>query len=136
MESNSVEDEWNTTNVTTEGWMANRIKASSDQKYWAQLIDVLGVAATDKCVDCNRELGGLFGSFRWAIQNGVGECSKCGFPYLYYHRFECEGERIVLMAYVPLAEMPLKDEREPCAHCGLQGCICHIEAEVTRDYPG
>ena len=56
----------------------------------AELVEVLDAASTDICVLCGKILGGFFGTFRWGIANGYGECSECGFPYVYYHRHEVE----------------------------------------------
>lgn len=43
-----------------------------------------------KCVKCGTTLGGLFGSFRWGIAHGQGECSRCGWPAIAYHFLEDE----------------------------------------------
>jgi hypothetical protein len=39
-----------------------------------------------KCV-CGRDLMGLLGTFRWAIQHGIGNCSECGAGYQLYHYY-------------------------------------------------
>jgi hypothetical protein len=40
----------------------------------------------NKCPACSSDLLGLFGSFKWGIAHGVGECSNCGKVILrYYH---------------------------------------------------
>lgn len=90
------------------------------QEELAELVEALDAASVDKCVNCGRMLGGFFGSFVWGIANGHGECSNCGFPYAYYHwqeldrypgrtklGFPFEPETLLLMAFVPNAEMPL-----------------------------
>lgn len=39
-----------------------------------------------RCPHCNHVLGGLFGSFAWGLQHGVGYCSKCEkVQFRYYH---------------------------------------------------
>jgi len=86
---------------------------------WPALVEALDAASTEKCVDCDYQLGGLLGTFTWGIANGQGHCSQCGFPYLYYHRFERppgpKGPRtdVVLLAFVPLAELPVIEEVVP-----------------------
>jgi hypothetical protein len=39
-----------------------------------------------RCPGCNASLGGIFGTFRWGIANGEGECSQCGYPCRGLHR--------------------------------------------------
>jgi len=40
----------------------------------------------DKCPNCGSDLLGLFGSFQWGIQHGVGSCSHCNeVLFQYYH---------------------------------------------------
>ena len=85
----------------------------------AELVEALDAGSVEDCVFCGKVLGGFFGTFRWGIVNGQGECSECGFPYQYYHRHEVEGaifyqgkevapaKELVLMAWVPNAEIPL-----------------------------
>ena len=39
-----------------------------------------------RCPRCDSPLGGLFGSFAWGIQHGVGLCSECNkVQFRYYH---------------------------------------------------
>ena len=88
----------------------------------AQLVAALEAAATDVCVDCGMELGGIFGMFLWGLVHGQGECSRCGFPYVYYHyhevspaipipmRYPRPAEELLLMAWVPNADIPLAEK--------------------------
>lgn len=39
-----------------------------------------------KCLNCERKLGGMFGTFQWGIANGEGNCSECGWPARALHR--------------------------------------------------
>lgn len=89
-----------------------------------QLVGALDASSTDECVDCGMELGGLLGMFQWGIVHGQGECSRCGFPYVYYHyhevrpavpapmRYPRRAEEIRLQAWVPNAEIPLSPSPE------------------------
>ena|SRR3972149_5072444 len=85
------------------------LKSLQDQHEWTQLVAALDRVSTDTCVSCGLNLGGFLGTFAWGIQNGVGFCSHCDFPYLYYHRFTERGKELLLMAFVPLAEIPLQE---------------------------
>jgi hypothetical protein len=39
-----------------------------------------------KCPECDSELLGLFGSFEWGIQHGIGHCGNCDeVTFRYYH---------------------------------------------------
>lgn len=40
------------------------------------------------CVFCGARLLGIFGSFRWGLQNGEGYCSKCCWPARAIHRIQ------------------------------------------------
>lgn len=81
----------------------------------AELVFALEASSTEICVDCGRTLGGLLGSFTWGLVNGAGECSNCGFLYVYYHRQELEPAMpdgtLILQAWVPNAEIPLEGAR-------------------------
>ena len=95
--------------VHTDTITATYLKAHSEE--WFAIVDGLEVSSTEICVDCGYRLGGLLGSFQWGIINGQGHCSNCGFPYQLYHRFKVEGrEDVVLLAYVPLVSLPLREE--------------------------
>ena len=96
------------------------------QERLAPLVEAIDASAVAECVDCGRMLGGFFGSFRWGIANGLGECSNCGSPYVYSHRHEVPPFResgdpmeqagkpreILFMAFVPNADIPLSEEAE------------------------
>lgn len=87
-----------------------------------ELVEALEASSTDDCVDCGLPLGGLLGMFTWDIVHGHGYCSACKFPYVYYHYHEVSpavtapmrhprpAEELLLMAFVPNAEMPLKEK--------------------------
>lgn len=46
-----------------------------------------------RCPVCDSPLGGLFGSFKWAIVHGEGECSACGKAlFRYYHYVMMRGK--------------------------------------------
>ena len=89
----------------------------------AQLVAAIDASATDVCVVCDRTLGGFLGSFQWALVHGQGECSGCGFPYVYYHyhelspaiptpmRYPRPAEELQLMAWVPNADIPLAEKQ-------------------------
>lgn len=106
-------------NVTIDASQGELATRYSKDSHLVELVEVLDAASTDICVSCGKILGGFFGTFRWGIANGYGECSECGFPYVYYHRHEVQpaayyegrevapARELVLMAYVPNAEMPL-----------------------------
>lgn len=38
-----------------------------------------------RCLDCDRDLSGLLGTFQWGITNGEGTCSNCGWPCRAHH---------------------------------------------------
>lgn len=89
----------------------------TDKGEWAGLVAALEASAADICVECGARLGGLLGSFSWGIAYGEGFCSRCGFPYRLYHRFPIDacdkygkprGDAL-LMAFIPLAEIPLSE---------------------------
>lgn len=44
------------------------------------------LAPAEKCVGCERTLGGLLGSFQWGLANGEGFCGRCNYPARAYHR--------------------------------------------------
>lgn len=100
-------------------------KRHEDDKEFIGLVEALDASSTEECVECGQQLGGLLGSFRWGIQNGHGECAACGYPYVYYHRHELEpaayyqgrevapAKELVLMAWIPGAEMPLATTEQP-----------------------
>jgi len=33
-----------------------------------------------KCINCEEDLSGIFGTFNWGIVHGEGHCSNCGYP--------------------------------------------------------
>lgn len=89
--------------------LEQRVLAERHAEKLSDLVMALHASSTDDCVDCGRKLGGLLGTFRWGFVNGQGECSACGYPYVYYHRQEVEsGETLVLKAWVPGVPIPLE----------------------------
>lgn len=50
------------------------------QEYLNQFANTNG-----KCPCCNRDLGGILGTFRWGIVHGEGECGDCGYPVRGHH---------------------------------------------------
>ena len=42
-------------------------------------------ATTYRCLNCDRDLSGLLGSFQWDIASGEGKCSNCGWPCRAHH---------------------------------------------------
>lgn len=38
-----------------------------------------------QCCGCGKTLTGIFGTWRWGIAHGVGECSSCGWPSHGHH---------------------------------------------------
>ena len=40
---------------------------------------------SQKCVGCGEILTGLFGTWRWALVHGEGQCGKCGWPSYGHH---------------------------------------------------
>ncbi len=95
------------------------------QERLAPLVEALDASAVAECVDCGMKLGGLLGMFTWGIVHGLGECSNCGFPYVYYHYHEVppfhesgdpmeqagKPREVLFMAFVPNADIPLSEER-------------------------
>lgn len=51
-----------------------------------------------KCCGCGKELTGLFGTWRWGIAHGVGECGACGWPSHGHHFIKDEkGEEVATL---------------------------------------
>jgi hypothetical protein len=44
------------------------------------------ISGATNCLKCKSALEGMFGSFRWGLTHGEGECSQCGWPCRAYHR--------------------------------------------------
>ena len=109
--------------------------SSGEANKWAHLIEALDAAATDICVDCGENLGGFFGTFTWGFVNGQGSCSRCGFPYLYLHRFPGASATrdVILKAFVPIAEMPLQEN--DCRTCGGRGFLDRFDEGLTTYGP-
>ena len=92
------------------------------QERLAPLVEALDASAVAECVECGRTLGGILGAFQWGLAHGLGECSNCGFPYVYYHyhevspaipvpmRYPRRAEELLLMAFVPNADIPLAEK--------------------------
>ena len=104
--------------VSTDEYTARELVSEAGDEELT-LIEALDAASTEDCVECGMTLGGLLGTFGWGIVNGQGSCGQCGFPYQYLHRFPrpadpAKGKRrdMVLHAFVPIAEMPLREAGE------------------------
>ena len=67
---------------------------------------------TGRCINCESELGGIFGHFSWGLCWGEGQCS-CGWPGRAYHKVKLpdDTEEILqaVMQYHP-DELELKEE--------------------------
>ena len=70
-----------------------------------------------KCVNCERKLGGLLGSFTWGICYGEGRCANCGWPARGYHDIkDSEDEAIfdsplaIVLSYHPSGVTTLVSE--------------------------
>lgn len=51
-----------------------------------------------KCCGCGKDLTGFFGTWRWALTHGWGECSNCGWPSKGHHNVKDEaGEDILTL---------------------------------------
>ena len=102
------------------------------QERLAPLVEALDASAVAECVECGRTLGGILGAFQWGLAHGLGECSNCGFPYVYYHRHEVppfhesgdpmeqagKPREILFMAFVPNADIPLSEDAPEAANQG------------------
>jgi hypothetical protein len=94
------------------------------QERLAPVVEALDASSVSECVECGALLGGLLGAFTWGIIHGQGECSRCGFPYVYYHHYEVppfhesgdpmeqagKPREILFMAFVPNADIPLAEK--------------------------
>ena len=62
---------------------------------------------TQKCVGCGKDLTGLFGTWRWGIAHGVGECGSCGWPSHGHHFIKDEkGEPVATLHNIILQVHP------------------------------
>ena len=61
-----------------------------------EVLDKEGKLDHIKCRNCDRPLGGLFGSFTWAFAHGEGFCSACGYPGRAAHYLEHEGWKLTM----------------------------------------
>src|SRR5260221_478238 len=53
---------------------------------------------TQTCCGCGKELTGIFGTWRWGIAHGVGECGNCRWPSHGHHFITDEaGEGVVTL---------------------------------------
>lgn len=69
---------------------------------------------TQHCVGCAKELTGFFGTWRWGIAHGVGECSNCGWPSHGHHWIKDDkGEGIATLNNFILQIHPDFVERKP-----------------------
>lgn len=51
-----------------------------------------------KCIGCDKDLTGFFGTWRWGIAHGVGQCGSCGWPSHGHHFIKDEkGEEVVTL---------------------------------------
>ncbi len=56
----------------------------------------------DKCPQCDREFGGIFGSFVWGMAHGEGMCAECKYPMRAVHKIEGLGTiRNFILPYHP-----------------------------------
>lgn len=66
-----------------------------------------------KCVNCDAEQGGLFGSFRWGLAHGEGSCRVCGYPARAIHYHVGALKRLeVILQYHPSELVPAEQEAE------------------------
>lgn len=63
-------------------------ETTEEGRAWVAALDAYFVhfVRFGKCVACGEHLTGLFGSFRWGLANGEGECGACGYPARGIHR--------------------------------------------------
>lgn len=53
---------------------------------------------SQKCVGCEKDLTGFFGTWRWAIAQGSGQCGHCGWPSNGHHFIrDADGNEIVTL---------------------------------------
>jgi len=79
-------------NVYTARWVFT--PKTKDSKSLKSLIEAVSESnkylsnfvASKKCLGCQSQLSGLFGSLQWGIVNGEAFCSECGYPVRVYHR--------------------------------------------------
>jgi len=60
-------------------------KSQKSKKAKEDFIEVINeylkiFVADKKCINCEEDLSGLFGTFNWGIVHGEGSCSNCGYP--------------------------------------------------------
>lgn len=57
-------------------------RAKEQKKYFIKTINeyLKDFIPNDNCINCEKALGGIFGTFDWGLAHGEGFCSNCGYP--------------------------------------------------------
>lgn len=58
------------------------------------------VINSNKCPECDMDLGGLFGMFTWGIVHGEGRCDNCGTAFRLYHYMKENTKPVELLSLI------------------------------------